>query len=356
MFFIGSVCFCLVQTELCTGKRLAVLVELGNANAVGIDKYLVARNAVNVRIVAVFQLYVLVGIALDTDNSMFVENGGISDQHILNCAVIEILTCEIGFCECYVELGFLSVLLRGDVQRIIGVGNGRERLFVLVSKENLYAVLIKGQALAHFIVNRVGSQLHRRRSRCAVIQREINGVADAYVSKVFIVLGGIGDFLFGSGRIVRNLCRKVDRADRVNPIIVLEIRQNNNGVFNRFYACGEACAFYIVDTLFQIRVGLGFVVGIKNADRDRRSGHGTERGRKTVELVQNVLCLAGLYLVGNAVKERLIGGFKGRCVAVLQLGNLIHLKGVAGLVAVHLEGYFFGFVDQRRRRREGDRG
>ena len=72
--------------------------------------------------------------------------------------------------------------------------------------------------------------------------------------------------------------------------------------------------------------------------------------------MKDVLCLAGLHFVCNAVEKRLIGGFKGRRVAVFQLGNLIHLKGVAGLVAAHLEGNLLGFIKQRRCRREGNSG
>ena len=132
----------------------------------------------------------------------------------------------------------------------------------------------------------------------------------------------------------------IDGADGVDPTVVFEVRQNHNRVFNRLYACGKACAFYIVNALLQIRVGLGFVLGIKYAAGNRGCGHFAECGRNAVELVQNILCLAGLHLVGDTVEKRLIGCFKGRRVAVLELGNLIHLKGVAGLVAAHLEGCF----------------
>ena len=308
------------------------------------------------RIVTVFQLNIFVGIAFNTDNRVLVEGSGICYQHILDRALIESVACEIILAEGYVEFCVLTVLDRGDVDGVIGVCNRGELFSVLVSEIYLNAVLIEGQTLAHFIVNRVSGQLDRRRTRRAVVESEINGVADADVGVINVILGGIGDLLKGFGRIVLNLGCEIDGADGVDPTVVFEVRQNHNRVFNRLYACGKACAFHIVNALLQIGVGLGFVFGIKYAAGNRGCGHFAECGRNAVELVQNVLCLAGLYLVGNAVKKRLVDCFKGRRVAVLELGNLIHLKGVAGLVAAHLEGNLLSFIKQRRRRRERNSG
>ena len=62
------------------------------------------------RIVAVFQLNIFVGIAFNTDNRVLVEGSGICYQHILNRALIESVACKVVLAKSHVEFCVLTVL------------------------------------------------------------------------------------------------------------------------------------------------------------------------------------------------------------------------------------------------------